>query len=264
MSLDELPLSTSAYLADTQQLSLPQHGAYLLILMTMWRAGGWIVDNDRKLANICKVTLKKWLQIAPDIRSLLIARDGKLTQKRLLSETQKALNRVAQNKSNGSAGGKAKALKSKEPTLANATSSLRVRHKPPPTGDESALTRESTLKDSKTQKVKKVRAESKSKGEVVPDDWKPKPTHYEAGLNLGYSRDVINGFAEKMRRWSIANANRAVARKSNWDAAFHNWLADRAERNFKGASNATAGNDSQGNLGFAGIAATLRAARNDR
>src|ERR1017187_4443174 len=93
-NLDELPLSTSAYLSDTLHLSLPQHGAYLLILMSMWRAGGWIADDEVKLANTCRLSVKKWLKIEGQVRALLILENGKLSQKRLLSEVEKTLNRV--------------------------------------------------------------------------------------------------------------------------------------------------------------------------
>ena len=217
-ALDELPLSTSAYLADTQHLSLPQHGAYMLILMTMWRAGGWIDDDERKLATICKTTVKKWRQIAGDVRALLIIRDGKLSQKRLLSEVEIVLNMVARNRENGSAGGRAKALKTQEPTLATATVSPAVRQN----GADSALPSLTTDSESKVKKGKS--------GIALPIDWRPSPDELIYGHDLGFNDKAIDGMAEDMRLWARANANRAVGRKADWSSTFKGWMRREADK----------------------------------
>src|SRR4030095_16082288 len=91
MSLDVLPLSTSDYLADTQHLTQEQHGAYFLLLMSMWRAGGWLDDDDKKLSRIGKCNALVWRRMAPTIRALLICDGGKLSQKRLLAEIETAV-----------------------------------------------------------------------------------------------------------------------------------------------------------------------------
>src|SRR5215469_7478047 len=119
-AFDEFPLSISDYLADTQHLTTVQHGAYLLLLMTMRRAGGWLDDDDQKLARIVKMTVSKWRVIASDIRSLMIFQDGKLSQKRVLSDIQKQQNVGFRNAMNGKLGGIAKSLKTKSSEVANA------------------------------------------------------------------------------------------------------------------------------------------------
>jgi hypothetical protein len=70
----------------------------------------------------------------------------------------------------------------------------------------------------------------RNKGHELPVDWKPTEKHYAKGETLGFHRGQIDWFAERMRNWAEANKHRAVARKSNWDAAFSNWIADKAGR----------------------------------
>lgn len=218
-ALDELPLSTSSYLADTQHLSLMQHGAYLLILMTMWRAGGWIDDDERKLATICKTSVKKWRQIAGDVRALLIVLDGKLSQKRLLSEVEIVLNMVARNRENGSAGGRAKALKNQDLDLAPATISPSVRQN----GSDSALPSLVIYSENKESK--------KGKGGIaLPIDWKPSPDELNYGIDLGFPETAVHDMAEDMRLWARANANRAVGRKADWSATFKGWMRREADK----------------------------------
>lgn len=220
-SLDTIPLSTSAYLADTQHLSLPEHGAYLLILMTMWRAGGWIKDDDRLLANICKISLKKWLSIAPVIRHLLLAKDGRLSQKRLLSESKKAEDVVSKNRANGAKGGAAKALKNKEQGLATAKVSL-PHPLPHPLPDRQNPEKPtlSFLEESKNLESKK----RKKAGTALSSDWQPTASDRAYGRELGLTDSTIDQFAEDMRVWAQANANREVARKADWSATFKGWM----------------------------------------
>ena len=82
-NLPPLPLDTDAYLSDTGHLSTTQHGAYMLLLMAIWRSkDGWLPGDDSFLARASRQSLDKWRKMAPVIRALLIAKDGKVTQKR--------------------------------------------------------------------------------------------------------------------------------------------------------------------------------------
>ena len=61
-------------------------------------------------------------------------------------------------------------------------------------------------------------------GERLPDDWKPSEYDVQYGINLGFTATEVEGFAEDLRLWAAANANRQIARKSNWGMAFKGWM----------------------------------------
>jgi uncharacterized protein YdaU (DUF1376 family) len=141
-------LWTDAYLGDTSHLSTFEHGAYLLILMAMWRAGGTLPGDDETLARCARVTFDKWRKISPQIRAFLIPvaemsqksqsvsksvsqadykgipidnghyskNNGLVTQKRLWRELNTAKSRMEKRKSASFIGNRAKALKRQGPT----------------------------------------------------------------------------------------------------------------------------------------------------
>lgn len=82
-----LPLWTDAYLGDTSHLTTLEHGAYLLLLMAMWRAKDNRLPNDnRLLARYCGLRLDHWNRISPIIMPFFDVNDGYLTQGRLTDE----------------------------------------------------------------------------------------------------------------------------------------------------------------------------------
>ena len=85
-----MPLYIGDYLADTTHLSMAEHGAYLLLIMTYWRNGP-LPDNDKALANMAKCDRKLWMsEIGPVMREFFEARDGKLHHKRIDAELKDA------------------------------------------------------------------------------------------------------------------------------------------------------------------------------
>ncbi|MCR6671462.1 DUF1376 domain-containing protein [Devosia ginsengisoli] len=85
-----LPLWTDAYLADTGHLTTLEHGAYLMLLMSMWRAGGDLPNDDRKLARFAKLTTPQWQRIKDTIMEFMtVSPDGlTVSQGRLGDELQ--------------------------------------------------------------------------------------------------------------------------------------------------------------------------------
>jgi hypothetical protein len=59
---------------------------------------------------------------------------------------------------------------------------------------------------------------------IAPDDWKPNEKTLLWCYERGYTREQIREGIGEMIDWSQGNANRAVAKKSDWDATFRNWM----------------------------------------
>lgn len=67
MGLPFMPLYVADYLGDTMHLSLEQHGAYLRLLMCLWRAGGKLPNDRLKIARMVGVSGAKWDKISPEV-----------------------------------------------------------------------------------------------------------------------------------------------------------------------------------------------------
>jgi uncharacterized protein YdaU (DUF1376 family) len=108
--LNIMSLYTDAYLADTTHLSTEQHGAYLLILVAMWRAGGKLPSDPMFLQRVTKVQPRRWAKVWSEIGIFFLTDNsgerGLITQKRLCSEYGKALRRKEVYSANGRRGGR--------------------------------------------------------------------------------------------------------------------------------------------------------------
>ena len=58
-----MPVATDALIADTAHMSAAEFGAYMRILIAMWRNGGWLPDDEQALRRIAGVTGKHWRSI---------------------------------------------------------------------------------------------------------------------------------------------------------------------------------------------------------
>ena len=120
--LPYMKLWPADYLGDTGHLTTTQHGAYLLLLMHMWLAGGSLPNDERKLARCARVSLKQWRgSIAQDVMPLFMVDKGSITQKRLREEFLKGKVQSLLRSSLGAKGGRAKSLNNQDRALAKAT-----------------------------------------------------------------------------------------------------------------------------------------------
>ena len=87
--LDGMTIWIPDYLSRHASLHRDQHGAFLLVLMAMWRAGGWLPNDASRLARTAKLSLSKWRAISPEIMELLLVEGDRITSARLLRELEK-------------------------------------------------------------------------------------------------------------------------------------------------------------------------------
>ena len=117
-----MQLYVSDFIGDTLHLSTEQIGAYMLMLMAMWNAGGKLPSDEAKLARVARMSVKKWRAVSDDLMAFFEVSEGLISHNRLTKELQKSESKSQSRASAGEVGGRAKALKDKEARLANATS----------------------------------------------------------------------------------------------------------------------------------------------
>lgn len=123
-NMPALPFFFDAYLVDTLHLKTAQHGAYMLLLGHAWRQGGYIPDDDAKLAAMTFQTVEEWLAMKPVVMSFWGLSKRGWSQKRLLKELRYVAEASAKRQAAGRKGGSAKSRNIKENKSSNATAML--------------------------------------------------------------------------------------------------------------------------------------------
>ena len=114
MSAPYIPLYVGDYLADTTHLTRSEHGAYLLLLMAMWRAGGRLPSDDGRLARLAMCSPDEWADMRSVILEFFKRRGGHIYSPRLQKELAKYENRIERAKKGGKCGAAKKANKNNE------------------------------------------------------------------------------------------------------------------------------------------------------
>ena len=232
-----MQLYVADYLGDTRHLTTEQHGAYLLLLMTMWRSDGVLPDNPEKLARIAGLTVSRWHKISADVLAFFTPCEGGFTQKRLSAELAIAEEKSSKRSASGKAGARAKALKSNKVALANASRLLK--HSPEP---------EPELKKEKV-------TPSPKKGSRLPPDWKPSEADLTFSVSQNMTPEETKHEADQFRDFWISKPG-AGGCKLDWSATWRTWC-----RNRRGAGQARkpiSSGDRSKPTGMAGILAERR------
>lgn len=116
-----MQLYVGDYLADTLDLTTEQHGAYLLLLLTMWQHDAKLPNDPVKLARIARMTPAKFRKVWEEIGRFFDDDGDTISNARLTKERKKAIEKSVKRAAAGSAGGHAKALKDKGTDVAKAT-----------------------------------------------------------------------------------------------------------------------------------------------
>lgn len=99
------PWFPDSNIADTAMLTLEEQGAYRLLLDHLWIKGGYLKDDDKDTARLLRITTRKWRTLKPRLVPYLCFVDGRITQKRLLLDYNKACEISRKNAENGRKGG---------------------------------------------------------------------------------------------------------------------------------------------------------------
>jgi uncharacterized protein YdaU (DUF1376 family) len=72
-----MPVFLGDHLAETTHLTTTQHGAYFLLLMATWMAGGSLLDDDTRLAAIARMTPQEWAAHRDTLAEFFTVADGR-------------------------------------------------------------------------------------------------------------------------------------------------------------------------------------------
>jgi len=94
-----------SHIADTANLTLEEQGAYRLLMDHMWIKGGSIRNDDKEVARLLRISVKRWQKIKLKLADYLVIELGIITQKRILKDYKKACETSKKNAENGKVGG---------------------------------------------------------------------------------------------------------------------------------------------------------------
>ena len=213
-----MQLYVGDYLADTQELSTEQHGAYLLLLFNLWRHNARLPNDPAKLARIARVTPKRWGRVWDGIEHFFYEEGEMIGNHRLDIEFQKTVSISKKRKIAGSRGGTANSLKYNTTHQTTACDLLEHSQISEPEEKEEPIG-SSKKKPSSTEKAARL-----------PDDWQlPKPWGEWAVAEERLSASEVRRVAEQFKDYWLA-APGSKGMKRDWQATWRNWVRNHTDK----------------------------------
>ncbi len=214
-----MPMYWADYVADTMHLTTEEHGAYLLLIAAYWRRGEALPDDDKFLAQVTRMTPKKWSKTKTVVQPFFELSGGVLIHKRLEKEILKSSSRLKSARAAGKAGGLAKSyLTTTTVTEVEERTAIAV---PKNAGQGSDV---DDIPD--FMKAKNRGNGDAKRGTRLTADWRPTEQDCEYATNHGLDP---GGIAEQFRDYWIA-ATGQKATKRDWAATWRTWCRREAER----------------------------------
>ncbi len=247
-----MPLWTDAYLADTQHLTLEEHGAYLKLLMIMWRSPGCRLANDKqKLSKMLAIADRRFNKIWHIVGDFFYESNGFLYQKKL-SAVYETLNKVSeQRRRAGMKGAQAKALKNKKTRQANGQAKRKL------SLSKTAAKRKQTVKQNGSNQNQNLTEKggltpspkenddnanlplpdpngsaqpegtdhaTQRRGTKLASDWRPDADQIGYAIEKGYSRDEAESIADQFVNY-FTNGKGKNQAHINWDRTWQTWIS---------------------------------------
>lgn len=227
-----LPLWTDAYLSDTHpDLTLEEHGAYMLLLMAAWRRPDCAIpDDDKWICRFLGVHGNGWRKLRATVLERFFTRNeaGDFEQKRLRKERD-FVEKTKRNQKEKSEKRWAKVRENKG--IADAAG-----YAPTPTPTPTPIEEDKKDIPPSAPSAPAEERKPKSKPAGYSDEferfWSIYPTHvqdgkadcwklWKAALNRGESAEIILQHAEEYRRVWVGNQFRIGAKRYLRNDAWH-------------------------------------------
>lgn len=210
------------YVTNTMHLTTRQHGGYLLLILTAWKACGVLPGTDAALSAIARLSAKEWREDGDTLKAFLTRRGDEWIHERVMFEWNEA-HRLSDLKSkagregaNRRWAGRANGRPMADP-LANAQQNDAPSQSHTPE-EEITLTVRVEREGADALAPPKGAQHGKS-GTRIPDAWRPciagRAFASERGLDPDATADAFTDW------WTAASGAKAV--KRDWDAAFRTW-----------------------------------------
>lgn len=119
MSVPYWHLHIEKYVARFEHLNAEEFGCLTRLLFRAWRAGGFLPNDDGKLASYGRVSKAKWNRsMKSTMLDFFTITESGWTEANMLSEYQAAAEKIEKKRQAGELGNEAKALKTAETVLA--------------------------------------------------------------------------------------------------------------------------------------------------
>ncbi len=79
-----MPLWTDALLGDTTHLTATEFGAYMRLLISMWRNGAWLLNDERLMAKYATLTSGQWKRSRGVLMPFFTPDGDRITQRKLM------------------------------------------------------------------------------------------------------------------------------------------------------------------------------------
>lgn len=219
-----LPLWTDAFLGDTIHLNAEETGAYLMLLIVMWRTSDCALpDDDVKLARWARCSPRQWARIKPTILEFMTLTSAGWEQKRLKDERRY----VEDKRTKAAENGRASALKrkgrhsTKRDASDIASDEQTVNETPTPTP---------TTHTHVSEEDKPLPQQPRKRGTRIAEDFipvRPYPESVQSLVDQWPQGREWREFEQFRDYWLTRTTG---ATKSDWDKTWHNRIRDQHDR----------------------------------